>query len=236
MNFFLRIKQILPLAAISLGLPALSPAALYNFGCVNDGGPSSCLPANLIGTQLQMEVLGSGGDTTFKFTNTGSVPSFIAQIYWDDRTSLTNTTNQYLDFGSVSLTDSGAGVSFSAGKGNLPRPNTPSPKFVADFSEDADSPASGNGINNSAGEYLTVAIARLSGVTQDQVFAGLSSGLLRIGLHVQGIGTGNVSDVYLNGPDPIPDTSPVPEPSSYAALLSIGIGGLFWFSRRRQQQ
>ncbi len=68
-----------------------------------------------------------------------------------------------------------------------------------------------------------------SGKDFDSVLAGLRGGDLRFGLHVQGIGSANKSDKFVNR---------VPEPSTLAALAGMAVFGsvCFWRKRRRRAE
>ncbi len=160
-----------------------------------------------------------GGMVGFRFTNNVGIASSITDIYFDDN-------NEQLTY--ASRTQSG-GVSFSqfANPGNLPSGNNVNFATTMSLSFDSDAPASHNGVNT-ASEWLQLVFAIGGGRTFADVVNDLQSGELRIGLHVQAIGTGGQSDSFVNLP---PATVIVPLPTT-AALGMAGLGGIA--ARRRR--
>ncbi|MEC4803552.1 MAG: PEP-CTERM sorting domain-containing protein [Jaaginema sp. PMC 1079.18] len=162
----------------------------------------------------------------FKFSNTGNVESFIRQIYFDDR----NTVLDDLRF--KNFPDTSSGVTFkNIGENQLNFAQGNNVNFNSSFGIEADKPGSGkDGID--ANEFLTVTFAG----NYESVLADLSSGDLRVGIHVQGIATANfnsdsfISSMEFEKPEPV---ERVPEPGVTLALGSLGIG--LWGFRRRQQ-
>lgn len=154
-------------------------------------------------------------EVRFMFYNSGPAPSSITRIYFDDgQSSCLNLIR--------SIDNSSPGVSFAAGAAphNLPAGNTIGFRTTASLSLGSNAPVQPNGIN--PGEYLGINVAVTS---YDDVWQHLSSGALRIGLHVQGFADGS-SESYVNG------ISVVPLPAS-AALVFVG-AGLVSILRRRK--
>ncbi|GMV97270.1 MAG: hypothetical protein AMXMBFR83_16280 [Phycisphaerae bacterium] len=183
----------------------------YNFVRLTDNGNGVDL-----GSQLLMEVTGTSVSATeaiFKFSNNVGIASSITQIYFDDGSVLSSL---------LSITDSGAGVAFDdpATPGNLPSGNTAVPAFSADFSGGADAPVSANGVNSSS-EWVAFKFSLVG--DYDDVIAALASGVLRVGLHVQSIGTVGKSDSYLNGDKLTPNTIPAP---GALLLVLVGLAGI----------
>jgi len=157
---------------------------------------SNTNPANVATGAAQLFVRVSEGpganQATFRFVNTGPSASSITDIYFDDGSLL----------GIASITDSGAGVDFSqfASPPNLPAGHDCTPDFdvTAGFLADSNPPTQPNGVNAST-EYLDITFSLQGGQTFDDVIAELSTGALRIGVHVQAFGDGG-SESFINSP------------------------------------
>lgn len=200
-------------------------ALIYGFSNITNNNPSNVNVAN----QLFVDVTDAGSNkVNFKFTNVGSIASSITDIYFDDGELLSI----------ASITDSGSGVAFSQGAspGNLPSGNNVNFNTTAGFSADSDSPVQPNGVN--PGEFVNVLFNLQSGKTYSNVIAALNTSLaspgvdvnggLRIGLHVQGIGSASKSDSFVNGGS---QGQPVPEPLT---LLGSGVAlGYGTFLKRK---
>jgi len=196
------------LAWAGFSAPA-AKAVTFSFYCISNNDAANCATGE---AQLSVDVIASGADVAFVFTNTGATASSITATYWDDGSLLAQ--------GTIS---NGAGVAFSTGctPGNLPAGDSISPAFATTtgFCADSDPPTQPKGVN--PGETLTVTYTLYPLKTLADVLSELGDGTLRIGLHVQAIGTGG-SESFVNN---------VPEPGTFA-LLAFGLTGLAAARRR----
>lgn len=170
-------------------------------------------PEDLSG-QLSVNVTDAGGGlVSFEFLNNVGIASSVTQIYFD------NGSGSFLS-GLALGTETGVNFSIGGTPPNLPAGNTVS--FTADYLATSDSPVAPSGINSA-----TDSLQLLGSGLFSNIIAGLTSGDLRIGLHVQAIGQLGGSDSYVSGGTP----SAVPVPIS-AWLFASGLG-FFAIARRR---
>lgn len=187
---------------------ASASADTFTFFKITNNNPED------LSAQLSVNVTDAGGGlVSFEFLNNVGIASSVTQIYFD------NGSGSFL---SALALGTQTGVDFSIGGSppNLPAGNTVS--FTADYLATADSPVAPNGINSA-----TDSLQLLGTGTLANIIAGLTSGDLRIGLHVQAIGQLGGSDSYVTGGTP----SAVPVPMS-AWLFASGLG-FFAIARRR---
>ena len=183
--------KFIALAALILSTSA--NAASLSFGCITNNIAGDCAIGE---AQLSVDVTDAGsGQVLFYFTNSGLQASSIADVYFDDGTLL----------GIASIDNSSSGVSFSLGAtpGDLPGGNNATPAFetTVDFLADSDSPVQPNGVN--PGEYLGILFNLENGGTFADVISELTTGELRVGIHVQGFDTSG-SESFVNNPVPVP--------------------------------
>src|SRR5688500_9979671 len=135
------LKQAAVATAFALAGLAAQAQTTVGFTCTsNDSG---VCPA--VASQITLTITDLGGGlATFRLDNTGSLDSSITDVYWQN-TSLT---------GGGSITDSGAGVSFSWGA------SPPNPgggiAWDASISADSNNPTQPNGGNPGAGVSFAV--------------------------------------------------------------------------------
>ncbi|MDT8281689.1 MAG: VPLPA-CTERM sorting domain-containing protein [Gammaproteobacteria bacterium] len=172
-------------------------AATLGFACITGNNTTDCAIGE---SQLTVDVSDTGSNTVlFNFFNTGSAQSTISEIYFDD--------GSLLAIASIDKTgkDANIGVSFSqyATPPDLPGGNTISPAFVvtAGFLADADDPAPKWGVN--IGESVGITYTLQGTQTFADVINELTTGQLRIGLHVINFESGG-SESFVNNPVPVP--------------------------------
>jgi PEP-CTERM motif len=205
-------RHALSSLAVSALLLSAAPVQAYGFDCLTNNSATNCATAS----QYQFFMYDAGTSVTFKFENNGPTASSITDIYFDDSSLFSSLT-----VGSYS----GDGVSFSQGANplNLPGGQTASPTFTATsgLAADSDTPTMIKGVNPN--EWVQVNLLLASNKTFSDALADLTSGALRVGIHVQGFQPSG-SESFIN--------TPVPEPETYAmALVALGVLGMY---RRRQ--
>ncbi|MGC8795143.1 MAG: hypothetical protein ACP5U2_17305, partial [Bryobacteraceae bacterium] len=194
----------------------------YGFQCITNNTPANCAIGE---AQLFMDVVGAGqtvniggkpytptsGQVLFRFFNTGPWASVIAAVYFDyPQTALFPSAPFIININGTNI--NGTGVSFDAGGTPLVLPggNNLTPPFQGDYRATAKSPRPKYGVG--PGEDLGFLFTLASGKSWDDVIGALDSHQLRVGLHVQSIGTNSESESFVNN-------GVVPEP---AAILLVG--------------
>jgi hypothetical protein len=198
-------------------------ADLIQFTRITSNAPDN------VAVQLSADV--SSVDAThvkFEFYNTAVIASSICDIYFDDGAA---GPASLLD-GITSIVDNGTLFGNGATPANLPAGNTLSPHFSADFSADSENQPPTlitNGVDQSTDNVALIFLLKDSKTFSD-VLAGLSDGTLRVGLHVQAIGSGDDSDSFVGRPG---FGEEVPEPGTLLLVGSGLLGALGYISRRR---
>ena len=185
----------------------------FNFGNITGNSATNAAAGQ---SQLFVDVTDADGkdnllssSVLFKFSNVGSAASSITQIYFDNSSVLKSVGP---------IADSGVGVDYSIASGknlNLPGGNSLTNKFVSDFGIQANTPVSQQGVN--PGEWVNVLFNLTSTKTLRDVISDMTSGSLRVGMHVQAFSNGG-SEAFVNRPSTVnppvapPITPPIAPP------------------------
>lgn len=206
-------RNVLGALALMFGLTGATFAAEgeFSFSCfTSTANAVNCATGS---SQLHLNVTGTTG-VSFVFTNDGPLASSITDIYFDWAgpvpSGITQDPNAIVN---------GSGVSFSWGANpkTLPGGENLDPDFRVNLAADSNPGSSGasgtmaNGVN--PGEMLSFNWS--SGYSAQQAIADLASGVLRVGIHVQGFADGGSVSMVSIAP-------PVPEPGALALLLAGG--------------
>ncbi len=202
------------LASIVLLLLAGAPAGATTIGfdCLTNTFAGDCAIGE---AQLTVEVTDQGGNTVrFHFRNSGPEASSISEVYFDDGSLL-----------ELSTIENGPGVHFvpDANPPNLPGGDSAIPPFEVTegfLAESVPSPVI-NGVGPS--QWVKIDFQLQDGRTFADVIGDLTTGELRIGIHVIGFASGG-SESFVN--------VPVPEPGT-GLLLGVGLVALRWRRQRR---
>ena len=216
-KLFRSIELLLALSLAPVLFVSTAQAVSLGFGCISNNLAGDCAIGE---AQISVEVTDlGGGQVQFDFMNSGPNASSITDVYFDDGT--------LLGISSLIDADDGVGgdpgVDFSGGSAappNLPAGSMASPPFVATtgFLADSDPPPASMGVN--PGEWLGVIFNLQGGGSFADILAELTSGELRIGVHLQALASGG-SESFVN--------VPIPEPGT---VLLMGLG-LAVLARRR---
>jgi hypothetical protein len=215
-------KTIIAAITSALGLfcAHVEAAPTYSFVNItnNNAGDAAIGEAQLF---VEIFDLG-GGQMNFAFTNIGPAASSITDVYFNNGTLL----------GIASIVNTPGLVEFSqlAAPPDLPGGNLAVPPFVTTlgFSADSDPPVQPLGVN--PGENLGIIFNLQSGGTFADVVGEIESGVLRIGIHVQGFSSGGSESFINNGI--VNGNGVIPAPGALM-LASIGAGCLSWLRRRK---
>ncbi len=205
------LKKISFIFALLLGLVSPTYAATYSFQEITNNSPID------LASQLSVDVTGVSGGVLFTFNNAGPLDSSITDIYFSSGSFLTLP---------MIITDSGAGVDFSAGATppDLPGGNDVGFTATRGFTADSDPAVAPNGVN--PGEWVAIQFGLGAGQSFASVTQALDTGAIRIGLHLQALSDGQ-SESYIS--------TPIPEPEIYA-MMGLGLGLMGFMARRRRQQ
>ena len=218
-------KKLLLVAGM-IGAIAAANAFEVTFSAISNNSGQ----ADAVAPQLVVDVSQDFGTATqayFLFSNEGPIASSICDIYFD-ADSILGPIDSLIDATMEGFTGGQVDFEVGAAPPDLSGGNTISPNFVATGSADSESPVEENGIN--PGEWLGIIINLADGVDFAEVQGAVADGSLRIGLHVQAIGTSANSDAFVNGPPPEPPQ--VPDASATAMLLGLALLGLEGLRRR----
>ncbi|MEN6309187.1 MAG: hypothetical protein ABFD91_15680 [Anaerohalosphaeraceae bacterium] len=189
-----------------------SASVTYGFYNITNNNPDVAGQLSVV-----LEDIGSG-KVQFKFLNVGIVQSAIDAVYFDDLD--TPILTPFLVVDKDNYGDTSVDFEFgTASPPNLPGWNTVNPDFAAVAIESA------GAVKNSDRVYPSNWLGIVFTASYDNVVSSLNDKSLRIGLHVQSIGTSGGSDSFVN------NTCPVPAPG--AILLAAMGTGLVGYLRRR---
>lgn len=185
--------------------------------------------SNDVASQLSVTLTDEGGGrVSFLFKNSGPIASSICDVYFDDGALL-----------AIAEIESSSGVKFSgpATPKDLPGGTPVGFETTVDFSADSDSPVKANGVNNGEPplEWVKIIFNLLPDMTFGDVITAIENPTddlsLKIGLHVQAIGTTGGSDSFITPEPPAPGPT-VPEPTSLA-IWGLGLAAVAFCRRRR---
>jgi hypothetical protein len=207
-------RVLLLLALVAAFAFAVAPARAVTIGfeCLTNNDPGDCAIGE---SQFSVDVTDQGGGIVrFHFTNAGPDASVLSEVYFDDGSLL-----------ALSNVIDGPGVDFEpdASPPDLPGGEEAIPPFEVTegfLAESVPSP-----VVNGAGpnEWVKIDFTLQGGQSFADVISELTSGELRIGIHVIGFASGG-SESFIN--------TPVPEPST-ALLLGGGLVGVGLLRRGR---
>lgn len=215
------VKSMLAVAGVAaISAVSAAPASAFSFGNITGGDTYGDAYAN----SFSFNVIDEGTSVLFNIFNSGNAaaPSmFIGKVLFDD--------NGYLSNAVANINNTGD-VAFSGGAGNdqLPQGGT---GFTTDYAFTRDN-GGGNQWAVQGSESLGV---RFTG-NYTNVLSALNDGTLRLGLHVQGIGTKDYSDAYISSIS-TSNTEATPEPlTMLAAGAAVGFGTMFKKQRAQAQK
>lgn len=222
---FIRSAAIASTIATAAIIPTFSAnAATFNFNNIAGGATVG----DSLAQYLSMDVTASGSGTLFKFNfannPTAFTSAFIGTVYIDAGTTPLGTNASItVDSGNVGTVDFTGGT----GTSNLPQRGNLATAFTTDYDFDNVN-GSGNSKAVQEGESLGVLF---STANFNNVVAAINAGTLRVGYHVQGIGSGSDSYINSTGTTPVP----VPVPGFLLGLVAAGaFGGTRLLKNKKQ--
>ena len=216
------VKALLAVAGIAaLSAVSAAPASAFSFSNITGGDTAG----DAYSFNFGYNVVDQGDSVLFNIFNYGhtAAPSmFISKVFFDD-----DDNNNYLSAPSANVNNDGQ-VRFVGGAGNDQLPQGGN-NFTTNYAFSRDT-GEGNVYGIQALEKLGLAFRG----DYDNVIAGLTSGNLKLGLHVQALPNG-ASDSYISSNSG--NTQDTPEPlTMLAAGAAVGFGTMFKKQRDRVQK
>ena len=215
------VKSLLAVAGVAaLSAISAAPASAFNFSNITGGDQVGDAYVNNFGFTVENQG-GLAVFNIFNFGNPGASDMFIAGVFFDDNGTLSSSSAPWTNVNNVGP------VAFTGGASNAQFPQGGN-KFTTDYAFFSDN-GDGNGLAVQANEKLGLAFA----ASYNNVLAALTSGDLKIGLHVQALPNG-ASDSYISSNG---NTENTPEPlTMLAAGAAVGFGTMFKKQRDRAQK
>jgi len=216
------IKSLLAVAGVAaLSAISAAPASAINFNNITDGDTVGDAYANSFGFTVENQG-GLAVFNIFNFGNPGASDMFIAGVFFDDNGTLSSSSLPWTNVNNIGQ------VGFTGGPSNAQLPQG-GKNFTTDYAFFSDN-GEGNALAVQTDEKLGLAFA----ASYNNVLAALSSGDLKIGLHVQGLPNG-ASDSYISSNSG--NTENTPEPlTMLAAGAAVGFGTMFKKQRDQAQK
>jgi hypothetical protein len=214
------VKSLLAVAGVAaLSAVSAAPASAFNFSNINSGDTVGDAYANNFGFTLD-NVSGSVLLKIFNFGNTAAPDMFIGGVFIDDRGYLTNSRANVSNSDKVAFTGGSSTAQFPQGGNN----------FSTDYAFFSD-----NGDGNVAGIQVGEVGGFLFDGNYNTVFNAVSTGAIKVGIHVQAL-PGGASDSYIINSSS-GNTQDTPEPlTMLAAGAAVGFGTMFKKQRDRAQK
>jgi hypothetical protein len=216
------VKSILAVAGVAaVSAVSAAPASAIGFSFSNITGGDTY--GDAYQSNFRFDVIDQGTSVLFNIFNDGnknSADMFISKVLFDDNNFLSNVVAT--NVGNV------GDVFFTGGAGDeqLPQGGT---GFTTDYAFTRSTP--GNQLAVQGGEMLGLSFTG----NYANVVSALNSGALKVGLHVQGIGSkAEYSDSYISSTS---NTEATPEPlTMLAAGAAVGFGTMFKKQRAQAQK
>jgi hypothetical protein len=216
------VKSLLAVAGVA-ALSAVSAAPAWAFSFSNIAGGDT--PGDAYSFNFGYNVVDQGDSVLFNIFNYGhaAAPSmFIRQVFFDD-----DDNNNYLSDPSANVNNAGQ-VRFVGGAGNDQLPQGGN-NFTTNYAFSRDT-GEGNAYGIQALESLGLSFRG----DYNNVMTGLTSGRLKLGIHVQALPNG-ASDSYISSSSG--NTQDTPEPlTMLAAGAAVGFGTMFKKQRAQAQK
>ena len=211
------VKSLLAVVGVAaVSAVSAAPASAFSFSNIAGGDT----PGDAYVNSFTYTVTSQGSAVRFDIFNSGNnvaAPNmFISKVFFDD--------NGYLSAPSLYGTNVGE-VSFRGGPSNDQLPQGGN-DFTTDYAFSRN-PGGGNVGGVPGAESFPVSFRG----NYNNIIAALSSGALRVGLHVQGLPNGQ-SDTFISS-----NTQDTPEPlTMLAAGAAVGFGTMFKKQREKAQK